>query len=365
LKTSKVKRIGILTGGGDCPGLNGVIRSVVKTCQFDFGIDVVGILDGYAGLIEDRMRPLGVNDVGGILARGGTILGSSNRANPFRVPDESSHEGQFRDLSDQAIRTASRHGLEMIVVVGGDGSLSIALELSKKGLPVIGVPKTIDNDLGATDITFGFDSALSTATDAVDKLHTTGDSHHRLMVIELMGRYAGWIALDAGIAGGGDVILIPEIPFDIEKVAQAVRERGYRGRQFAVVVVAEGAVPVGGEQFVERRVADSTDQVRLGGVGRWVAEELERRLDREARATVLGHLQRGGSPTAFDRLLATRFGAEAVRLLARGEFGRMVALHGTEIDSVPLADAVRQLRRVDPESEIVATARSVGTTFGD
>jgi 6-phosphofructokinase 1 len=365
VKDSKIRRIGILTGGGDCPGLNGVLRAVVKTCRFEYGIDVVGIEDGYGGLINDRMRPLTSDDVSGILARGGTILGSSNKDNPFRVPVSEGGEVAFKDLSDQAIKNAQRHGVELLIVVGGDGSLNIAYELSKKGLPIVGVPKTIDNDLDATDVTFGFDTALSTATDAADKLHTTADSHHRLMVLELMGRYAGWIALEAGMAGGGDVILIPEIPFDMEKVAQAIRERGYRGRNFAVVVVAEGAAPQGGEMMVDRRIIDSTDAVRLGGIGRWVAEELERRLEWEARTTVLGHLQRGGTPTAFDRLLATRFGVEAVRLAATGQHGRMVSLHGTTIDSVTLEEAVVRLRRVDPQSQIVQAARAVGTSFGD
>jgi 6-phosphofructokinase 1 len=365
VKDSKFRRIGILTGGGDCPGLNGVIRAVVKTCHHEYGIDVVGIEDGYGGLINDRMRPLTNDDVSGILARGGTILGSSNKDNPFRVPVMEGGEMQFRDLSDQALKNCDRHGLELLVVVGGDGSLHIGNALAKKGLPVVGVPKTIDNDLDATDVTFGFDTALTTATEAADKLHTTADSHHRLMVLELMGRYAGWIALEAGMAGGGDVILIPEIPFDLDKVVQAIKERRYRGREFAVVVVAEGAAPKGGEMFVERRIADSTDAVRLGGIGRWVADELERRLEWEARTTVLGHLQRGGSPTAYDRLLATRFGVEAARLVARGEHGRMVSIHGTTIDSVTLEEAVTRLRRVDPESQIVQAARAVGTTFGD
>ncbi len=364
MRSSRVRRIGLLTGGGDCPGLNAVLRAVVKACAFEHGIDVVGIEDGYAGLINDRMRPLGSTDVGGILSRGGTILGSSNTANPFRVP-QNDGSGEFRDLSDHAIKTARQHGLEMLVVVGGDGSLSIGWQLEQKGLPVIGVPKTIDNDLGATDVTFGFDSALATATDAVDKLHTTADSHRRLMVLEVMGRYAGWIALGAGMAGGGDIILIPEIPFEIDKVADAIRERGFRGRNFAIVVVAEGAAPKGGELFVERRVENSTDAIRLGGVGRWVASELERILEREARTTVLGHLQRGGEPTPHDRVLATRFGVEAARLVAAGESGRMVSIRGTEITSVGLEDAVTQLRRVDPNSQIVQAARSVGTSFGD
>jgi ATP-dependent phosphofructokinase / diphosphate-dependent phosphofructokinase len=365
VNSSKYRRIGILTGGGDCPGLNAVIRAVVKTCAFEYGIDVIGIQDGYGGLITDRMRPLTSDDVSGILARGGTILGSSNKDNPFRVPVEEDGQKKFRDLSDQAIKNAGRHGMEMLVVIGGDGSLSIAHQLSEKGLPVVGIPKTIDNDLAATDVTFGYDSALVTATEAVDKLHTTAASHHRLMVLEVMGRYAGWIALGAGMAGGGDVILIPEIPFEIEKVADFVRERGYRGRNFSIVVVAEGAAPKGGGLFVDRTVEDSTDAVRLGGIGRWLAQQLEEKLEREARVTVLGHLQRGGEPSAYDRVLATRFGVAAARLVAAGEVGRMVSLHGIEVDSVPLAEAVEQIRRVDPASQIVQAARAVGTCFGD
>jgi len=365
VKSSKYRRIGVLTGGGDCPGLNAVIRAVVKACAFEYGIDVVGIQDGYGGLLTDRMRPLTPDDVGGILPRGGTILGSSNRDNPFRVPVEEDGVKAFKDHSDLALKNAHRHGLELLVVIGGDGSLSIALQLAAKGMPVVGIPKTIDNDLAATDVTFGFDSALITATEAVDKLHTTAASHHRLMVLEVMGRYAGWIALGAGMAGGGDVILIPEIPFELDRVADFIKERGYRGRNFSIVVVAEGATPKGGDLFVDRTVEDSTDAIRLGGIGRWVALELEKRLEWEARATVLGHLQRGGPPSAYDRVLATRFGVAAVRLVAAGEAGRMVALHGIEVDSVPLAEAVEQIRRVDPASQIVQAARAVGTCFGD
>jgi ATP-dependent phosphofructokinase / diphosphate-dependent phosphofructokinase len=361
----RLRRIGILTGGGDCPGLNAVIRAVVKTAKFDHDIDVVGIENGYAGLIYDRMRPLTTDDVGGILARGGTILGSSNRDNPFRVPFEEDGKMTFRDLSDQAIRNAQRRGLQLLIAVGGDGSLSIARELSQRGLPVVGVPKTIDNDLGATDVTFGFDSALAVATEAADRLHTTAMSHQRVMVLEVMGRYAGWIALEAGLAGGGDVILIPEIPFELDKVADAIRERSYRGRAFAIIVVAEGAKPKGGELVVARQVQDSTDPIRLGGIGNWVAAELERRLEMETRATVLGHVQRGGIPTPFDRILGTRFGVHAARAAAAGERHVMVALRGLSIVTVPLDEAVAQLRHVDPEGELVRAAKSVGTFFGD
>lgn len=362
-RVPKVKRIGLLTGGGDCPGLNAVIRAVVKSCAHEHRIDVVGIEDGFDGLLGDRMAPLTEEHVGGILHRGGTILGTSNRANPFRVPVRDSGELRFVDDSEKAIQRAHRHGLEALIVVGGDGSLSIGRDLDLRGLPVIGVPKTIDNDLFATDVTFGFDSARSVASDAVDRLHSTAESHKRIMVLEVMGRYAGWIALEAGMAGGADVVLIPEIPFDLEQAAAAIQRRGERGRRFAIVVVAEGAAPIGGQVMVDRTVEDSTDAIRLGGIGRFVARELEARLDWESRVTVLGHLQRGGAPTAFDRILGMRFGVEAARLAARGETGRMVCLRGTEIESVPLGEGVAKLRRVDPASQIVGAARAVGISF--
>ncbi|MFB3908490.1 MAG: 6-phosphofructokinase [Candidatus Eisenbacteria bacterium] len=361
----KLRRIGVLTGGGDCPGLNAVIRAVVKTAAFDYGIEVVGIESGYAGLVQDRTRDLDPSSVGGILARGGTILGSSNRDNPFRVPSDENGKIVFRDLSDVALRTFQRHGLQLLIAIGGDGSLSIARDLEKKGMPVIGVPKTIDNDLAATDVTFGFDSALAIATEAVDRLHTTAMSHQRVMVLEVMGRYAGWIGLEAGMAGGGDVILIPEIPFQLESVANAIRQRSYRGRHFSIVVVSEGAKPAGGEMMVAKTIETSTDPLRLGGIGNWVASELERMLDMETRATVLGHLQRGGIPTAYDRILGTRFGVQAIREAVEGKHGVMVALRGREIVAVPIEEAVASLRRVEPEGELVRAARSVGTSFGD
>jgi 6-phosphofructokinase 1 len=358
-------RIGVLTGGGDCPGLNAVIRAVVKTAIFEHGMEVLGVLDGYAGLLKDRTVRLDADSVGGILPRGGTILGSSNRDNPFRVAETENGARVFKDRSDEVFRTTERHGLDGLIVIGGDGSLSIAKDLMDKGLTVVGVPKTIDNDLAATDVTFGFDSALTTSTEAIDKLHTTAESHHRIMVVEVMGRHAGWIALEAGMAGGGDVILIPEIPFTVAEILRAIKERGYRGRKNAILVVAEGAAPAGGSQIIRGLVDDASEPVRLGGIGAWLARQLEGLLDTEIRVTVLGHLQRGGSPTPFDRVLATRFGVAAVGCLARGETGRMVALRGTEIVSVPMSDAVAQLRRVDPGSELVRAARCVGTAFGD
>jgi 6-phosphofructokinase 1 len=363
--TDKVRRIGILTGGGDCPGLNAVIRAVVKTAAFDYGIDVVGIENGYWGLVEDRMRPLSVTDVGGIIMRGGTILGSSNRDNPFRVVSVEDGKKVYRDLSDRAIANAKRRGLDLLIVVGGDGSLTIARDLEKKGIRILGVPKTIDNDLAATDVTFGFDSALAIATEAVDRLHTTAISHQRVMVLEVMGRYAGWIALSAAMAGGGDVVLIPEIPFEMEKVAEFIRERSYRGRNFALIVAAEGAAPKGGSMTVAQTIEDSPDPIRLGGIGTWVARQLDQVIQMESRATVLGHLQRGGVPTAFDRILGTRFGVEATRLAAEGKSGLMVSLRGLEIRPVTLEEAVSSLRRVDPDGEVVRAARSVGTSFGN
>jgi 6-phosphofructokinase 1 len=360
-----VKRIGILTAGGDCPGLNAVLRGFVKAASFDYDIQVVGFQNGFAGLLKDNCLRLGPDAVSGILPRGGTILGSSNRANPFRVPVTINGEKTFVDQSDDAMRTFERYGLDLLVVIGGDGSLSVAHKLGQKGMPTMGVPKTIDNDLAATDVTFGFDTALATATDALDKLHTTAESHHRIMVIEVMGRYAGWIALEAGIAGGGDVILIPEIPFTMESILAAVKERRFHGRSFTLIVTAEGARAEGGEMVVLKVIEDSTDSIRLGGVGHWLAGELEQRLETEVRSTVLGHVQRGGSPTPFDRILGTRFGVHAARCAAEGKAGVMVALRGTQIIDVPLADAVIEPRRVDPDSELVATARSLGMRFGN
>jgi len=362
---SKVKRIGVLTGGGDCPGLNAVLRALVKTAAYGHGISVVGFLDGFSGLIRDRTLRLEPDRVSGILPRGGTILGSSNKDNPFRVPAVTDGVKGFEDRSDDAMRVFAAYGLDLLVVVGGDGSLTIAHQLAGKGMPILGIPKTIDNDLAATDLTFGFDTALTTATEALDKLHTTAASHHRVQVLEVMGRYAGWIALQAGLAGGGDVILIPEIPFTIDSVVEAVKERAFRGRTFTLIVIAEGARAQGGERFVSRVVEDSTDSVRLGGAGYWLSAELEKRLDREVRGTVLGHLQRGGSPTPFDRILATRYGVHAANCAAQGVRQVMVALKGMEITTAPLAEAVAQLRLVDPESQIVRAARAVGTRFGD
>jgi len=365
LGKSVVKRIGVLTGGGDAPGLNAVIRAVVKTAIREYGMNVVGFENGFGGLIKNQARELTEFDVIGILPRGGTILGTTNRDNPFHYPVIKGDKKIFADVSDRVFENISIHGIEALVVIGGDGSLAIGKELNDQGLKVVGVPKTIDNDLSATDQTFGFDTALATATEAIDKLHTTAESHHRVMVLELMGRYAGWIALAAGLAGGADVILIPEIPYNIDVVVEKINARSQERKKFSIVVVAEGAKPLGGEMVVSKHVEDSFDPVRLGGVGNVVAQAIESATDKETRVTVLGHLQRGGSPTAYDRILATRYGTGAVNLAAEGKFGRMVCLKGQNIESVPLEQAVGELHTVPVNGELIKVARQLGICLGD
>ncbi len=358
------KRIGVLTGGGDCPGLNAVIRAVVKTAYNDYGWEVLGIEDGFEGLIQPgKVRPLTPADVRGILPRGGTILGTTNRANPFHYEVEVGGEIKVFDVSDDVVRHAQVLGLDALVVIGGDGSLRIAYELMRKGLPVVGVPKTIDNDLSATVITFGFDTAINTAMEALDRLHTTAESHHRTIILEVMGREAGWIALEAGIAGDADVILIPEIPYDIEAVVEKIVQRNRQGAKFSLVVAAEGAYPLGGKP-VYQGVREIGGVKRLGGIGEIVAQEIRERHASEVRVTVLGHLQRGGSPSAFDRILATRFGTAAVRLIAADRLGEMVALQGEGITSVPIAEAVAKQKLVSLESDIVRTAFDLGICLG-
>lgn len=358
-------KIAVLTAGGDCPGINAVIRAVVKTAVNDYGMKVVGIEDGFLGLIEGRWHDLTYNDVSGILTLGGTILGTSNKADPFRFPTrESTGETGFSDVSEEAIRNFERTGADTLVAIGGDGTLHISKGLSEKGVPVIGIPKTIDNDVACTDYTFGFDSGASTATDAIDKIHTTAQSHHRVMVIEVMGRYVGWLALYSGIAGGGDIILLPEMPCDLEVVCRRVVERSKKGRRFSLVVVAEGARTTGGEVVVKKVVAESTDPVRLGGIADFIAGEIEGRTGLEARVTVLGHLQRGGTPTMFDRVLATRFGSKAAELAEQGKHGVMVGLRCQDIASVPIADAIAKLKTVPANHHLIKCAVSVGTSFG-
>ncbi|MEW6446976.1 MAG: 6-phosphofructokinase [Bacillota bacterium] len=362
----QIKRIGVLTGGGDAPGLNAVIRAVVKVSIREYGLSVFGFIDGFGGLIENRARRLTEKDVIGILPRGGTILGTTNRDNPFHYPVQEDGKTVYKDISGRLMDNIASQGIDAMVIIGGDGSLKIASELWKRySLPVIGVPKTIDNDIAATDQTFGFDTALTTATEAIDKLHTTAESHHRVMVLEVMGRYAGWIALHSGVAGGADVILIPEIPFTIDKVCEKIIERQKAGKHFSIVVVAEGAVPVGGQVVVKRVVEGSFEPLRLGGIGSVVAEQIEELTGIETRVTVLGHLQRGGSPTAFDRILATRFGAAAVNFLMEGRYGEMVCLRTPDIGSVPLAEATGAIRRVPLGNDLLRAARQMGISFGD
>jgi 6-phosphofructokinase 1 len=356
---SERPRFGILTGGGDAPGLNAVIRAFVRGSIALGRAEVIGVLDGFAGLLEGRYRRLESADVRDIHAQGGTILGTTNRVNPFAVagPDGS------RDQSATVLANAREQGLDGLVVIGGDGTLKIALELGALGLPVVGVPKTIDNDLAATDYTFGFWTAIAVATDALDRLRDTAESHHRVMILEVMGRNAGWIALHAGLAGGADVVLLPEIPYHREAVAEKIEERRNRRQAFSLVVVAEGAVSTtgGGESIVGH---DPLGHPRFGGAGERLARELADLVPHDIRVTVLGHVQRGGSPVPFDRLLATRFGERAARLVLEGRFGRMVRLSGETVDDVPLADGVKRLKRVDPEGELVRVARSIGIGFG-
>lgn len=358
-----MKRIGVLTAGGDCPGLNAVLRAVVKTAD-EHQIEVIGFRDGFRGVVMNHYLLLTPKEVVGILIKGGTILGSSNRDNPFHFQIDKNGETTYADLSDQAVRHLEQHQLDCLIVIGGDGTLSCAHDFGKKGVKIIGVPKTIDNDLNGTDLTFGFMTAIDTATDALEKLHTTAESHHRIMVLEVMGRNAGWIALQAGIAGGADVVLIPEIPFCLDHVVEKIMERKNRGRHFSIVVVAEGAKPKDGEQVVKRIVKGSPDPVRLGGIGGKVASDLEEITGFETRVTVLGHLQRGGKPSAFDRILASRYGVAAVKLAIEGKFGMMTSLQGTEIGAVPIEAAIKELKTVPPEGELVKTARSIGILFG-
>ncbi|MHB8158789.1 MAG: 6-phosphofructokinase, partial [Desulfocucumaceae bacterium] len=303
--------------------------------------------------------------VSGILQRGGTILGASNQDNPFRFPLKEGGNIVFHDFSDEAIENLKNLGIDVLIVIGGDGSMNIAHGFEQKGVKVIGVPKTIDNDLSATDRTFGFDTAVDTATDALDKLHTTAESHHRIMILEVMGRYAGWIALYSGTAGGADVILIPEIPFDLQKIADKIAERREAGKRFSIIVVAEGAHEKEGKMVVAKLVEESTDPVRLGGVGQVVAEKLAKLMQLETRVIVLGHLQRGGSPVPTDRILATRFGVKAATLAAEGPWGHMVALSGNNIISVPIVDSIKNLKTVSPDDEMVKTAQAVGVSFGN
>jgi phosphofructokinase-like protein len=337
-------KVAILTGGGDAPGTNAVIRAVVRKGIDRYGYEVIGIKDGWRGLIDGDFMPLNLNSISGLAAKGGTILGTT-RTNPFKL------EGGPQKIFE----SMKKLGIDALVAIGGDDTLGVAQKLHEMGLPVVGVPKTIDNDLACTDYTFGFNTAVSIATEALDRLHTTAESHHRVMVVEVMGRHAGWIALEAGIAGGADYILIPEKPFDIEEICKYIRKRQARGRNFSIVVVAEGAKPAVGEEVVYSSEVDEFGHVRLGGIGYFLGKEIEKRMKIETRVIMLGHLQRGGSPTAFDRILATKFGIAAIDLVKDGKFGFMAALRGNEIISVPIKDAVCKLKTVDPKLYEIAS----------
>ncbi len=361
----KKRRFAVLTGGGDCPGLNAVIRAVIKTfLQND--CEVFGIYNGFNGLINGNLKLMNYADVSGILPRGGTILGTTNRDNPFKFAVEENGELVYYDMRDKVVENLQKHDIEALVVIGGDGSLNIGAKLAREcGIKVVGVPKTIDNDLPCTERTFGFDTAVAMATEAVDRLHTTAESHHRVMALEVMGRYAGWIALHSGIAGGADVILIPEIPYDIDAVIAKIEDRKAKGKDFSIVVVAEGAKPIGGELSVARVVKGSFEPIRLGGAGEKLVRAIEERTGIESRCTVLGYLQRGGSPSSFDRILSTRYGVAAAEACLRGEYNVMVSLENDQIVTVYIQKAASSPRLVPVDSEIIRTGRQIGICFGD
>jgi len=362
----KGKRIAINTGGGDAPGLNAVIEAVVMSASHR-NWEVYGIKNGYTGLLNTdeiiRLTPEGVRRIS-IL--GGTILGTTNKGNPFEMPIKNvTGDIEIHDVSDRVLQNFKRLRFDCLVAVGGDGSLKIAYDLFRKGMPVIGVPKTIDNDLGGTVITFGFDTAVSTATEAIDRLHSTARSHERVMVVEVMGRHAGWIALNSGISGAAHVILIPEIPFDIDRVCDHIMEDELHGDHYAIVVVAEGAAPKGTEALNKGTGEIGRQDVLLGGIGAFVAQEIFKRTGKDARSMVLGHLQRGGSPTTFDRLISLRFGAAAVRLIENEKFGNMVALDPPNVKAVPLEEVIGSIKNVSLDSDTIQTARDIGICFGD
>ncbi|MFC1512600.1 6-phosphofructokinase [bacterium] len=360
-----IKKIGVLTGGGDCPGLNTVLRAVIKSASKGHNISAVGFLDGYDGLVRNKYRTLNYDDVSGILTQGGTILGTSNIANPYRFFVKRGKKFILQDRSKDAIRVYKNLKLDALVCIGGDGTLSIAYKLAKDGLNIVGVPKTIDNDLIGTDKTFGVDTAVSVATEAIDRLHSTAQSHHRVMIVELMGRYAGWISLYSGIAGGGDVILIPEIPYNMDSILKVLKQREKTGRRFTIIVAAEGAKQKGGKMFVKKMVESSTDPVRLGGIGMNLAEVIEQKSGQECRVVVLGHLQRGGSPIPSDRILASQYGYEALNMVVNKEFGNMVGLKNGRMVKIPLQKVAGKIKTVTKNHRLINMAKSIGVSFGD
>jgi phosphofructokinase-like protein len=341
-----------------------VIRAVVKTAINKYGLEVWGVQDGYLGLIEDRMDRLDFNHVSNILTVGGTILGTSNVANPFRFAVQTGRRMQYKDVSNDCIRALEERGIDALISIGGDGTMATAAQFAQKGLTIMGVPKTIDNDLYGTDVTFGFSTAVQTATEAIDKVHTTASSHHRVMIVEVMGRYAGWIALYAGVAGGADVILIPEMPYDLRKICDYVVERSRRGKRFSIVVAAEGAKARDGRMIISKRIAGSPDPIRLGGIGPVLADQIGKATGLECRAVILGHVQRGGTPTPYDRVLATNFGHTAIELLMKGVRGHLVVLKKGQFSSIPLGQVAGRIKTVPKNHELVRAARAVNTCFG-
>jgi len=359
-----IKSIAVMTGGGDCPGLNAVIRAVTKTAINKFGLEVWGIEDGFLGLIEDRMHMLSYNEVSNILTVGGTILGSSNTANPSAYKIKVGKKVKTSDVSAQCIKALKNRNIDALICIGGDGTMTSAARFAKNGLTVMGVPKTIDNDLYGTDITFGFNTAVTTATEAIDKVHTTASSHHRVMIVEVMGRYAGWIALHSGVASGADIILIPEIPYQRDKICESVLSRSRRGKRFSIVVVAEGAKEKGGEIVISKKLKYSPDPVRLGGIANVLVEQINECAGLDCRAVILGHIQRGGTPTPFDRVLATNFGHMALELLMKGVKGHLVVLRGGELSSIPLSQVAGKIKTIPKNHHLIKAALAVGTSFG-
>ncbi|HEY8420713.1 MAG TPA: ATP-dependent 6-phosphofructokinase [Thermoclostridium sp.] len=359
-----VKRIGVMTSGGDCPGLNTAIRAVVKSAINNYGYEVIGFRDGYRGLVENRFTKLKLSDVSGILDKGGTILGTINRYNPFSITVDKDGEKTVRDMSDRIVDTLKLHNIDCLVVIGGDATISYASRLiEEKGISVVVIPKTIENDIYGTDMSFGFMTAVNTATQAIDRLHSTAESHHRVMILEVMGRFSGWVALEAGIAGGADVILIPEIPYDINKVAKSLFERRNAGKSFSIIVMSAGARPK--DVVVENDNSCGDNSLSFEGTSTYLGKELERLTSLETRITVLGYLQRGGEPSPYDRILATRFGASAVNIINKGEFNRMVCVEHEQIKSIPIKEVVGRRRTVPTNGEMVQIARNMGVSFGD
>jgi phosphofructokinase-like protein len=361
----KNRTIAILSGGGDCPGTNAVIRAVAKKAIIEFGMNVIGIEDGYEGLIKRKWRKLHYPDVSGILTVGGTILGTSNKADPFNYGIQKGRKIEYKDVSRTVINNLKKLGVECLVCIGGDGTLFVSNRFHGKGVPIVAVPKTIDNDLRGTDVTFGFDTAFAIAAEAIDRVHTTAQSHHRVMIVEVMGRTAGWIALYAGVAGGGDIILLPEIPYNIDSIVRKVKQRNRMGKKFSIIVIAEGAKPKGGKVVIRQIVKNSPEQVRLGGISFVLGKQIEDSTGIETRQVVLGHLQRGGTPTPSDRVLATRLGTKAVELIKARQFGYMAAVTGNDITAVPIEEAAKGPRNVPVDHSLITSARSVGTCFGD